>query len=355
MDASDQADKAVGTLDIVVPVFNEEAIIPQLVERFGAVCEAAAPGIVARVIAVNDGSTDRSRELLDDAATTQGWLTAVHFSRNFGHQAAVTAGLDRSEADFVCIIDGDLQDPPELIIEMLDTLVAAECDVVYGQRTHRQGETRFKLWTATAFYRLLRRLSGIDIPLDTGDFRVMTRRLNLQLRQLPEHHRFLRALIPWIGFPSVAFPYERQARTAGETKYSLSKMFSLASHAMASFSSAPLRLTQYLGALLTGVGTAMFVIALAIAIFGQAGVGLLLVSSTIVFIGGIIVGSVAIVGGYVVRVQDEVKGRPLYVIDRITVPHMPGAAEVPTDDVIGTAGRHDVELSLQNRSGSSTD
>lgn len=308
-------EELMSTLDVVVPVFNEVGCLPELVRRLGDVRAALREEHVdLAVVFVDDGSTDASPRVLDELARELVWVSAVHLVRNFGHQLAVTAGLDASGADYAVLLDADLQDPPELIPMMLARLRHEGVDVVYGQRRHRSGESRFKLGTASVFYRLLRWVSGIDIPADVGDFRVMTRRVVVALNDLPEHHRLLRAIIPWLGFESRPFVYDRDARFAGETKYPLRKMVVLAAHAIISFSTFPIRLIQGVGILLAAAaGLTAACSAMLSALGAVSPSAWWWLTAGLVLQTGLILASIGVVGGYVFRIQDETKRRPLYV------------------------------------------
>jgi dolichol-phosphate mannosyltransferase len=223
--------------------------------------------------------------------------------------------MDITSTDYVAIIDGDLQDPPELIPEMVRQLIANGDQIVYGQRRAREGESTFKIWTARFFYRLIRRTSNLDIPLDTGDFRVMTRRAREILCQMREHNRFLRGMAPWTGLKSSSFQYSRDVRYAGATKYTLSKMIGLAFNAIVSFSTTPLRALQGLGAIVALFGMGGLLTYFLIALFGETEVGFGLLASLNILTSGVVVAAVGIVGGYVHRIQDEVRGRPLYLVE----------------------------------------
>jgi dolichol-phosphate mannosyltransferase len=340
MHSDDRADE-IARLDVVVPVFNEAACLDELIRRLDAVRERLRHAAIdVHAILVDDGSRDESGGLLDDLARAQSWTHVIHLARNFGHQAAMTAGLDASLGEYVCVIDADLQDPPELIPEMLATLKREDVDVVYGVRETRNGESRFKLRTANLFYRVLRSASGLDIPLDTGDFRVMRQRVVEALRTLPEHNRFVRALVPWLGYDAVGFPYARDKRYAGESKYPVRKMAILAAHAIFAFSTAPIRMVQLAGVALLGLGALGIVTVGALQLFGVvtvATVGWVLLA--MVLQTGIILLGIGVVGGYVFRIQDEVKGRPLYV-RRDVRPH---DREVAATGDVDTAARWLVE------------
>ncbi len=267
------------------------------------------------VIYVDDGSHDRSREILRELQRENQWITVLFFTRNFGHQLAVTAGMDVANSDFVAIIDGDLQDPPELVPLMIKQLRENGDHIVFGQRRSRKGESRFKLKTAEFFYRIIRRISNLDIPLNTGDFRVMDKQAVLLMNSLREHNRFLRGLAPWTGLRSSAFVYDREDRHAGETKYTLKKMLLLAFNAIVTFSQTPLRLIQLVGITLTLAGTLGFLLGLIAFTFGETVTLLHLLVLLNFLVLGIIVTCIGILGGYVHRIQDEVRGRPLYVLE----------------------------------------
>ncbi len=303
------------TFDLVVPVYNEMQCLHEFVLQVAQLRkDLDVQGVAFRLIMVDDGSRDGSAEGIDEQVSSNEWILGIHLLRNFGHQAAVTAGLDESTADFVGIIDADLQDPPALVASMLQQLRTGEADVVFGQRRSRAGERAFKKWSAHLFYRLIRWGSGLDVPLDTGDFRVMRRVVADALRGMPEHHRFLRAMVPWLGFRAEPFPYDRDVRFAGSTKYSLGKMIALASHAVFSFSTVPVRIVQAVSAFFVGVGSLLLVLlaALDLADVTRPSVAAWL-ASALVLQTGIILLAVGFLGGFLFRVQDEVKARPLYM------------------------------------------
>ncbi len=305
------------TLDLVVPVYNEIECLDELIRRLAELRTSTdETGIRLRAILVDDGSTDGSELRVNEIAEREDWVIALRLARNFGHQAAVTAGIDASAADYVAVIDADLQDPPELLPAMLHQLRTEELHVVYGTRSNRPGDSWFKKATANGFYRGLRSASGLDVPIDTGDFRVMDRSVVEALRRLPEHHRMMRALIPWLGYRSGGFTYTRDERFAGQTKYPLRKMIVLASHAVFSFSTFPVRLVQSLGLLLSALGGLGLLACGLLEILdgGIVGLGAWLLAGMVVQSGVLLV-AIGLVGGYVFRIQDEVKGRPLYVLD----------------------------------------
>lgn len=303
------------TLCFVVPIFNEEDCLPEMHRRLSEMRIAVRPEYELSVIYVDDGSSDRSREILLELKGDADWIDVKFLTRNFGHQIAVTAGLDHAFADFVAIIDGDLQDPPELVPEMIRQLRLNSDRIVFGQRRVRDGERKFKLWTARVFYRLIRRLSGLDIPLDTGDFRVIDRRAADVMRSLREHNRFLRGLAPWTGMKASSFLYDRDTRYAGETKYTLKKMFVLAFNAIVSFSTTPLRALQGLGVAIATLGLCGLIGSVLASVFGRPISTLLTLLMFNTTTTGLLLAAIGIVGGYVHRIQDEVRGRPLYLLE----------------------------------------
>lgn len=300
---------------IVAPIFNEEGNIPSLYKRLSAVMDST--GEPWELVCVNDGSRDRSVELITALAEQDHRIKLVSFARNFGHQIAVTAGLHHTSGDAVIIIDADLQDPPELILEMIERWKAGY-EVVYAIRQERKGETWFKLLTAKLFYRLIYRITDVDIPLDTGDFRLMDRAVVDVLNSMKEHNRFIRGLTSWIGFKQTGVSYVRQEREWGETKYPLKKMVRFAMDAITGFSYFPLQVMVYVAFFLGLVAVlAIPVIALLRLILGFEFLGgqvtgiviLLVVSSFQLFF-------LFIMGQYVARIYDEARGRPLYVVAR---------------------------------------
>jgi len=304
-------------LSLVLPIFNEEAIIPELDRRLRAFLTDVGSGVgdAWEVIFVNDGSKDRSLALLKELAAAEPRYKVLSLSRNFGHQMAITAGLDRAGGEAVVVMDADLQDPPEVVRQMVARWREG-FDVVFGVRSRRHGETVFKKLTAAIFYRLLRGMLGdVSIPVDAGDFRLMSRPVVLTLRALRERHRFVRGLVWWVGFRQTSVSYERPARFAGETKYPLRRMLRFAIDGITSFSTVPLRMATWLGVLaglvaLGGVGWALYS-----KFFG----GVVRGWTTIMILVGL--GSSAqllmtgILGEYVGRIYEEVKRRPLYVVD----------------------------------------
>lgn len=286
------------TLDIIVPVFNEESCIDETIKRLENVRENLNSELDVNFVFVNDGSKDETANIIATYGQNNKYVKLINFSRNFGHQIAVTAGLDNTNADYVAIIDADLQDPPELIIDMYNKTKDGY-DIVYGKRLKRENETAFKKFTAFAFYRVLNYMCDIDIPKDTGDFRLMTKPVVDTLKNMPEHHRFIRGMVPWTGFKSTPIMFNRDERFAGETKYPLSKMLKLASNAIFSFSTKPLKVFYVIGILL-----------LFLAILNISNVYL----TSLFLVGAFQLFGMGLLGEYLGRIFDDVKDRPLYVV-----------------------------------------
>lgn len=302
-------------LAVIVPCFNEEAVIAESYRRTKESLDKL-PGRT-EIIYVNDGSRDRTRALLDAIAASDPQVKVIHFSRNFGHQPAVTAGINHCDADLAVIIDADMQDPPELIPEMLALQEREKANVVYCVRQSREGESFFKLFTAKAFYRLLNYMSEVTFPLDTGDFRLIDRKVMNEFDRFKERGKYIRGLISWVGFHQVPFYYEREARIAGETKYPFSKMFKFATNAMLYFSKKPLRLATSLGFISVVVGiilAAWFTLG-KIYGFSNAETGWTSIMTSIIFFGGVQLLTVGVLGQYVGILFDEIKARPEYIID----------------------------------------
>jgi glycosyltransferase involved in cell wall biosynthesis len=300
-------------LSVVVPVFNEREVIPELYRR---IC-SALDGYDFELIVVDDRSTDGSWEILTAIAGNDTRVGLLRFSRNFGHQVAITAGLDAARGDAVVMLDADLQDPPELIPTLVQKWQEG-FDVVYGVRTERQGESHFKRVTAAGFYKLLRRLSQIDIPEQAGDFRLYSRRAADVLRNMPERARFIRGMSSWIGFPQMGVPYRRDPRYAGETKYPLRKMARFSLDAIISFSTVPLRVMSTLGLGVVALCGVYLAYVLYAKLFTTETVhGFTSVVVLVALLGGIQLLCLGIVGQYVARIFDEAKRRPLYVLDEV--------------------------------------
>jgi dolichol-phosphate mannosyltransferase len=299
-------------LSIVVPIWNEEMVIPELYKRVCATMDAT--GETWELICVNDGSRDRSLDLLLSLRAADSRVKVIDFSRNFGHQVAITAGADFAEGDAVVVMDADLQDPPDVVTRMIDKWRAGY-EVVYAVRSKREGETRFKLWTASIFYRLLHRITDVKIPVDAGDFRLMDRRVVLAMRKLREKHRFMRGLSAWVGFKQIGIEYERAERFAGETKYPLRKMLRLAVSAITSFSFLPLQLATYFGFILAGISLLGIILTVILRLSGSSAfLGQATTLVAVLFLGGIQLIFLGIIGEYVGRIYDETKDRPLYIV-----------------------------------------
>ena len=300
-------------LDIIIPIYNEELCIEELVRRM-LEFKNRISYINTSFIFVNDGSKDRSLELLCFYANEYEFIKVISFSRNFGHQIAVTAGLDYSCADYIAIIDADLQDPPELIEEMYKKAKEGY-DIVYGKRISRKGESFFKKATAQLFYKFIGKICDIDIPPDTGDFRLISKKVIDVLKTMREKHRFLRGMIPWVGFKSTPLLYHRDERFAGETKYPLRKMIKFAKDAIFSFSDMPLRVANYIGTIIVCLGVLGGLYMLYIKLFTDAAVSdTTVLVLTMIILGGIQILMIGMIGEYIGRVFEESKRRPLYII-----------------------------------------
>ena len=303
-------------LSIVVPCFNEEACLPVLHERLSTAAKQAV-GEDYEIVLVNDGSRDRSWPIMQGLSSGDPRLVAVNLSRNHGHQLALTAGLDLCRGETVLIIDADLQDPPELLGPMMDAMRDQEADVVYGVRKSRAGETAFKRATAHGFYRLLSRATEVDIPLDAGDFRLISRRALDALLAMPEQARFIRGMVAWIGFRQVPFVYDRAERHAGESKYPLSKMLRFAFDALTGFSSAPLKLASHAGLLLS-LGSLLIIGYIGFAfVTGRSIQGWTSLMLVVVVLGAVQMFVLALMGEYIGRLYNEAKKRPLYIVQDI--------------------------------------
>jgi dolichol-phosphate mannosyltransferase len=296
----------------VVPIFSEEDTLPELERRLRAVLDGLDGP--AEVILVDDGSSDRSPELLAEMSRRDPRFKTIHFTRNFGHQMAITAGLDRATGDAVIVMDGDLQDPPELAPELIARWREGY-EVVYAIREDRRVEPFFRRAAIGLFYRILRRLSDVEIPPDVGDFRLVDRRALDQFRLMRENNRYVRGLFAWIGFRQIGVPYRRDARYAGETKYPLRKLVKLGADGILGFSNVPLRLTMALGFVVSGTSFVLGVVAIVLRILGIGTVpGWASVVVVVSFLGGVQLVVTGTMGLYVARIYEEVKGRPLYIV-----------------------------------------
>jgi len=301
---------------IIVPVYNEEPVIHSCWKRLSAVMKALKEPY--EIIFVNDGSQDRSKPILSHLAEQDAHIRLINLSRNFGHQAAITAGMDRAQGQAIIVIDADLQDPPELIPQMINQWKQG-FQVVYGKRRQRSGETFFKKITAKLFYRLLRFLTDIEIPVDTGDFRLIDRQVCDALKRLPEKNRYIRGLISWLGFKQTSVEFVREERLAGKTKYSLRKMLKLATDGITSFSAKPLKLATISGLLLSGIsfGYLLYVFYLKL-LTAKTIIGWASLMAVNLFFYGFILIILGIFGEYIGRIFNETQNRPLYIVDEDT-------------------------------------
>ncbi|HET9589482.1 MAG TPA: glycosyltransferase family 2 protein [Anaerolineales bacterium] len=300
------------TYSIIAPIYNELANIPELYRRIQEVMDSTDEPW--ELVLVDDGSTDGSTELICELSKEDKRVRPVIFARNFGHQIAITAGWDYARGDAVVIIDADLQDPPELILDMIKKWREGY-EVVFAVRAEREGESWFKLWTASLFYRIIYRITDVKIPLDTGDFRLMDRKVVNVLKQMRERHRFPRGMSAWVGFKQTGIEYRRAARVAGETKYPFRKMFRLAINAVTSFSYFPLQVATFFGFFSAGIAILAIPVVIylrisgSLAFFGQATTLI-----AVLFLGGVQLISLGVLGEYIGRLYDEAKGRPLYIV-----------------------------------------
>ncbi|MFC1867379.1 glycosyltransferase family 2 protein [Thermodesulfobacteriota bacterium] len=302
-------------LSVVVPVYNEEATIDETVRRLLTLRDSLLTDVDLELLIVNDGSEDSSLSLIRSIAETDPRVKVISFSRNFGHQIAVTAGIDFAAGDYVALIDADLQDPPELIPDMY-RLALTGYDIVYGKRRSRIGESAFKKLTAAAFYRLFNYMCEINIPNDTGDFRLMSRKVVDAFKQLRERHRFVRGMVPWLGFRAIPLEYNRAERYAGETKYPLRKMVIFSVNAILSFSKKPLTLAIRLGLFTILAGMALGAYWLYQRLFTNIPIpGFTATLLCVIMFSGVQIMLIGVVGEYIARIFEEAKGRPLYFIN----------------------------------------
>jgi polyisoprenyl-phosphate glycosyltransferase len=296
-------------LSVVAPMYNEEATAAAFCERVFSALE----GVPLELVLVDDGSSDGTAKIIDDLAASDPRVRVVRLSRNFGHQTAITAGLDHARGDAVVMIDADLQDPPEVIVDLLAKWREG-VDVVYAVRERRVGETRFKLATASAFYRLMSRMSNIELAPDAGDFRLMSRQALDGLLSMRERSRYLRGMTVWVGFTQAAVPYQRDARYAGETKYTLRRMLAFSLDAISSFSHLPLQAATVLGFLFSFIAFLAIPVVIGLKLADSYLPGFSTITIVILLLGGMNLIAVGIIGEYVGRIYDEVKRRPLYLI-----------------------------------------
>ncbi|MFV2073511.1 MAG: glycosyltransferase family 2 protein [Thermoanaerobaculales bacterium] len=302
-------------LSVVIPEFNEESNIVPMYERLVAALAEIVDGL--EILYIDDGSSDGTWARICGLAEKDPRVRGLRFARNFGHQAALTAGVDAARGRAVVIIDGDMQDPPEVIPEMVERWRDG-FEVVYGQREKRDGETWFKRATASLFYRILRGITNVEIPVDTGDFRLLGPRALTAFRALPERNRFIRGLVSWIGFPQTAVLYHRQARQIGETKFPVRKMLRFALDGITSFSFFPLRLATWTGFAVSTFAFLYIVVVLVLKALGVSWLGYTSLMASILFLGGVQLLMIGILGEYIARIFDEVKRRPLYLVGERT-------------------------------------
>lgn len=304
-------------LSLVIPMYYEEQVAKECYDRVKKVLDEIKEKYESEIIFVNDGSKDKTLEILEEIAKQNKDVKVISFSRNFGHQAAVTAGLKYVSGDAIVIMDADLQDPPELIPGMLKEWENGY-EVIYGKRKTREGESAFKLLTAKAFYDTINKLSDIEIPKNTGDFRLVDRKVVDVVNSLPEHNKFLRGLFSWVGFKQYAYEYERKERFAGKTKYPLKKMLKLASDGIISFSTKPLKIVGSLGILsvMISIGVLVYSILSFAFKWNNLAPGWTSLMCTMTFLGGIILISLWMIGEYIARIYDDTKRRPEYIVDK---------------------------------------
>ncbi len=300
------------THSIIAPIYNEIESLPELYRRVKEVMDSS--GETWELILVDDGSTDGSTDKIYELAQKDKTIRPVIFARNFGHQIAVTAGWDYARGDAVTIIDADLQDPPEVILDLIKKWKEGY-EVVYAVRGEREGESWFKLWTASLFYRLIYRITDVKIPVDTGDFRLMDRKVVNVLKQMKERHRFPRGMSAWVGFKQIGVTYKRAARFAGTTKYPFKKMFKLALNAITGFSYFPLQVATYVGFVSAGIAILTIPLVIILRMTGGGSFsGQATTLTAVLFLGGVQLISLGILGEYIGRIYDEAKGRPLYIV-----------------------------------------
>jgi len=303
-------------LSIIIPMYYEEDVVVECYERMSKVCRSIE-NYEHEIIFVNDGSKDETLQILEQIASKDINVKIISFSRNFGHQAAVTAGLEYCKGDAIVIIDADLQDPPELIPQMLKLWEQGN-EVIYGKRKKREGESRFKLLTASMFYKTLNALSDVEIPRDTGDFRLVDRKVVDTINSLPEHNKFLRGLFSWVGYKQYAYEYERKERFAGKTKYPLRKMLKLAADGIIGFSTKPLKLLGGLGIISILISFIILIYAILSFVYewNTITAGWTSIMVAITFFAGVQLLSIWVISEYIGRIYEETKNRPQYIIDK---------------------------------------
>lgn len=309
------------SISVVAPCYNEEEVLDRLIDRLSQTLSSLK--IPYEIVLVDDGSRDRTWPMMREYAKKDPHLKCIHLARNFGHQIALTCGLDHCTGEAILIIDADLQDPPELLPEMLK-LWSEGYSVIYGKRTSRAGETAAKKLFAFMFYRLLSRIAGVSIPEDTGDFRLMDREALNALLSMRERHRFIRGMVSWVGFPQTPIHYERAERFAGVTKYPFKKSLMLAFNAIVSFSYAPLRLASYLGVAISGFAFLYIAVVIALKLLGINFPGYTSIMASILLLGGVQLVVLGMMGEYIGRIFEQGQNRPLYIVEKIA-----GSPELP--------------------------
>ena len=311
----DDGQKGGKLVSVVVPVFNEIAVIDAFYDRMRKVAESLRPHS-CEILFIDDGSRDGSYDRLVKIADRDPNVKVVKFSRNFGHQIAITAGIDLARGDAVAVIDSDLQDPPEVIRRFVEKWEEGY-DVVYGVREKREGETWMKLFTAKLFYRILKRLTGMEIPVDVGDFRLMSRRVVEKFRLFRERDRFVRGLVSWVGFRQTGVPYRREKRFAGETKYPFRKMLKFAFDGITSFSTTPLKLSTWVGYCASILALLYTVYVIVQKMLGNTVPGFATIVVAMLFLGGVQLICLGIIGEYIGRIYNESKARPIYLLEEV--------------------------------------